>query len=336
MDLRALPPEILSRVYRSIDLGQARHWGDVYSNQDFKCLRFTCREIYDNTTYDAGIRYGWDLQHLDMLLTYESLALLLHICTMPPFRDKIEVISLQHPGTKCCDHHKYINYAWCEYEAHLKDEASEGFIDSNEAVCLLATCFQELGKSHPLLQKIKVRSKEAKPRVFTAPELAQVSLNVVNIEIDLRPLRGDSDTRFFKPVSQSSRFIKAIKFAAEVHAFVRDNKNWRKEDMVHNKLGRHYTGYRPSRPDLPNLATRLTEVEQRAIEGCAHYPRLRQCHGWDNLFVNIFANQTYYHLTSLNIRNSYSSGSRLRGFIKRHAATLQRVTVYMVFLTDSS
>jgi hypothetical protein len=69
---------------------------EVYSNRDFVSLRLVCKEIYVNTTYDAGIRYVWNLQRLDVDLTANSLALLLHVCSVTAFRDKIEVIHPRH------------------------------------------------------------------------------------------------------------------------------------------------------------------------------------------------------------------------------------------------
>jgi hypothetical protein len=123
MDLRVLPPEILSRVCRFIGLRETKLWQEVYCNEDFMSLRLVCKEIYVNTTYDAGIRYGGDLRCLNIDLRYNSLVWLLHMCSIPAFRDKIEVIHLRHPSFRnSVDDDGPIFLRCSEYEDHLCNE----------------------------------------------------------------------------------------------------------------------------------------------------------------------------------------------------------------------
>jgi hypothetical protein len=94
------------------------------------------------------------LRCLDIDLTYKSLALLLHICSVPAFRDKIEVIYLRHSSSRDTvdDDEPYIPPGG-EYEDHLRNEDIQVYIDSSEAIYLLAACFRELSKGS-LIQKI--------------------------------------------------------------------------------------------------------------------------------------------------------------------------------------
>ena len=174
MDLRILLPEILSRVCRFIGLREAEHPLRIYFNRDFHSLRLVCKEIYYKTTYDARIRYEPQLQQLDMTLTYKSLVLLLHIYSVPAFRDKIEVICLRHPcfiRRNVYDVEPYVPSGG-EYEAHLYDEGTDALVNSSEAYNLLTACFRELRKSSSIPRKTSVPNKEAHPLIFTALELA--------------------------------------------------------------------------------------------------------------------------------------------------------------------
>jgi hypothetical protein len=224
MDLCDSPTEILSRVCRHIGLHEAHYRNDIYLNRDLKSLRLVCKELYIKTTCDAGIRYRWNLQTLRIPLTRKSLALFFHLCKIPAFRDKIEVILLRHPGFKCGrdDIGMYVSPGG-EYKAHLHNEDMDAFINSSEAVYLLAACFREINKSSPVLQKIEILNEEANPLVFSALELVQVNSKLVIVPIHPHHLRSDSDARLLRPVSASSRLINAVTFAIEEHVDENDS-----------------------------------------------------------------------------------------------------------------
>jgi hypothetical protein len=124
MALCALPPELLSRICRFIGL----HDGPriTYLNRGLQALRFTCREMYEKTAYDAAVRYGYILKELHVWLTYESLALLLHISKIPAFRDRVEKINLYFPA---------------ELDRESEDRGHK--YGESEAVYLLAECLRE-------------------------------------------------------------------------------------------------------------------------------------------------------------------------------------------------
>jgi hypothetical protein len=243
-------------------------------------LRLVCKEIYVNTTYDAGIRYGGDLRCLNIDLRYNSLTWLLHMCSIPAFRDKIEVIHLRHPSFRdSVDDDGPIFLRCSEYEDHLCNEDIKFYVDSSEAVHLLSACFRELRKDSPLLRKISIMNREANPLVFAALELARFDSKLVTVFIDPHDVRNDSC--FTRPMFVSSRLIKAVTFTTEVHEDQSGKLNFRntnrKLDMVQNAKGRHYRHYEPAGPALSNLVARLGNVEHMVLQGCEYGPRLRFC-----------------------------------------------------------
>jgi hypothetical protein len=217
-------------------------------------------------------------------------------------------------------------------------KTTNSYVDSSEAVHILSACFRELKKGSPLLWKISIINREANPLVFAALELARFDSKLVTVFINPHDVRNDSC--FTRPVFVSSCLIKAVTFTTEVHEDQSGKPNFRnmnrKLDMVQNAKGRHYRHYEPAGPALSNPVARLGNVEHMVLQGCEYGPRLRFCQGCDNLFVTILAQHPFYHLTSLKLDNIYVSGSRLRGVITKHAATLQRVKLCSVFLTDST
>ena len=152
-----------------------------------------------------------------------------------------------------------------EYKAHLYDESTDALVDSSEAFDLLTACFRELRKSSSVLRKISIPNKEARPLVSTALELAQFDSKVVPVSIDAHVLRGDDGDRFYRPVSASSRLIKADTFTTEGHEHFLQTRDSRKMGLARNEQGRHYRHYEPAGPRLANLVTRVGNVER--LEG---------------------------------------------------------------------
>jgi len=333
MALSALPAEILSRICRFIIL-RDRHFDDALP-QDLKSLRLCCKAIYQKTLFDAGIVYGEMLDSLWVRLIYKSLGVLLSISRTPYFRDRLRKIVFVRPwgmdhswgGTK---------YHHATYAHSLRDEELDAFADSPDAVNILTESFKNLANSTSLLE-IYLREKATYPTVFKALKCTSFSRPIVHVVVDPQDFRQTSQDRFLNPLTESPDLISHEEFDVTPHLSLHVTEpDLRKSDVTDNENGRHYSGYKSVTSSLSTLANKLLSVREITLHGCDAVPRLRLCHGCEDIWVNLFAKKMYSHLTHLKLRCTYVSGSRLRGFIKRHTRTLRHIEFDFVFLTDGS
>ncbi|KAI4680450.1 uncharacterized protein J4E84_008098 [Alternaria hordeiaustralica] len=333
MTLSALPPEILSKICRFIVAEDDPPSGIL--PERIKALRLSCREIYQKTLFDLGVLYGGMLDEPWVKLTYRSLCALLEISSAPYFRDRLRGVIFDWPykheyygRTLSCDHEEYVD--------GLSYEELTAFTNSPDAVYILAQCFRNLAKSKSR-QKLELCEEMTYAPVCAALNLALVSRQIVHVLV--RPGNDylSSHDRFLNTLIESAHLISHIELRATPHKDPEDmDSDMRQCDVAHNEIGRHYSGYKSVTPLLSKLAANLSSVKEITFHGCNNTPRLRLCHGCEDIWAGLFAKNTYSHLTHLELCNGYVSGSRLRGFIKRHARTLQHVKFEYMNLTDST
>ncbi|KAI4706658.1 hypothetical protein J4E89_008725 [Alternaria sp. Ai002NY15] len=361
MTLSALPPEILSRICRFIlaegnsdssieeessDFSVEEESSDFSVEeddlsdctlpQDLKSLRLSCREIYQKTLFDVGIVYGQMLDELVVDLSYKSLGVLFSISCVPYFRDQLHKITFTGPYSS-------VSYLTSTYIWDLDDSEDSGhceertaFANSSETLHILIESFKNLARSTSLL-KIQVREETAYPAVIKALNLASFPRRILHVVAEPKNLHGHSHDEFWNPLSESPHLISHMEIkASSFMDFEELNPEEREWEVEANETGCHYSSYRSVTPSLSNLAAKLSGVETITYYGCNSSPRLRLCHGCEDIWVSLFAKNTYAHLTNLELYYGYVSGSRLRGFIKRHAGTLQHVKFDCMSLTDGN
>jgi len=125
-----------------------------------------------------------------------------------------------------------------------------------------------------------------------------------------------------------------------VQFYLYDDQNFcrklSREERKHNAWGLHLKDHRLATTDLCTFFAACNDIETLEIYGCNSAPKLRLCHDCDDVFANAFAPFHYSNLSSLLINYMYISGGRLRNFVKHHAATLTKVDIYGVALTDGT
>jgi len=341
MALSALPTEILSRICRFIIWEDAlpirtSPFGGLPLRalpQDFKSLRLSCKNVYEKTLFDAAIVYGGILENLTVEPTYKALSRLLSISSAPHFRDRIRGITFYLPVVEYRDISRYCE---AEYARILDCEEQYTFASSPEAIYMLTETFKNLAKSTSLL-KVRLCAEATYPAVFAALNNAAFHRQIVHVEVKPAIFREFPHNRFLNPLFESHHLISHIEFEAKSHP---DHgcmePGMGKRDVAHNENGRHYSGYKPITYSLSRLAGKLSSVTEIAVYGCDAIPRLRLCHGCEDIWVSFFAKNTYSHLTYLKLCSTYVSGSRLRGFIKRCAGKLQHIKFDLVYLTDGT
>jgi hypothetical protein len=144
MSLTGLPVELVSRVYRFLGRKPSKCGKRfIYENKDFLSLRSTCKDLYAKTTYDASVRYR--LHELELSLTASSLALFLHLSSIPAFRHRMETIYLYSDippvGTESI---AMIAEPEEQLTWFLQSEDEYSFVRSGEAVHMLAQCLRNL------------------------------------------------------------------------------------------------------------------------------------------------------------------------------------------------
>jgi len=331
MALSALPTEILSRICRFIILRYGIDDCSYALPQDLQSLRLSCRAIYQKTLFDAGIVYGGMLDPLVVKLTYKSLGVLLSISSTPYFRDRVRILYFDwsQGGYDGWDDE-------ADYFCSLERDERDTFTFGPDAIYILTESFRNLAKSTSL-SKVYLCEERTYPAVFAALDLASFPRQIVYVEAEPRKFSQPSHDRFLNPLFESPHLISEIQFQAPPHPDLNESRPYdRKHDVAHNEHGHHYSGYKSITPPLSDLATKLCRVEKISFFGCDNIPRLRLCHGCEDMWVSLFANNIYPHLTHFALGRVYVSGSRLRGFIKRHATTLQTVEFGDVTLTDGS
>ena len=218
----------------------------------------------------------------------------------------------------------------------LSWEERNAFENSPEAVYMMTESFKNLENSISLLNTYLDEEMDY-PTILAALNLASFPHQVINVLVNPRDCHRSSHERFLNPLIESPHLISHLDFQATPHEDFEDvEPGERKHDVARNEYGRHYSGYKPVTPPLSQLAATLSGVERLTFNGCGNMPRLRPCHGCENIWAGIFAKNTYAHLAHLELCAGYVSGSRLRGFIKRHAGTLQDVKFEYMFLTDGT
>jgi hypothetical protein len=170
MSLVTLPTEIISRVCRFLGLLVGEEYDfPQYDNASLKALRLTCRELCDKTTYDAAIRYGLQLENLEIRLTYKELCWLLHISKTPTLCDNINTVYLY---TKDYEQRSDI----CLHT----EETFDMYFASSDCIHILAECFRNLSRGKRLTQ-VKAGTTKIHCTVFQALDLAQFNRRIMGI-----------------------------------------------------------------------------------------------------------------------------------------------------------
>jgi hypothetical protein len=326
MSLETLPTELLSRVCRFLGL----LFGDdldfpTYDNASLKSLRFTCRKLYEKTTYDAAVRYGLQLEGSGIHLNYKKLCHLLHISSIPAFRDKIHTLYLWTPAPT--------KDSGPEMRA-LEEESIETFLTSSDIVYMLAECFRNLrhGKRITVLRPTSPKSLRVS---LMALEMVQFPRRILYITLRPNEILDAVHGILAKSLPTCARYINIMEI------FPPKNHFWQESTPVLTRHERHpkrfHTGeYREVRTEFLSFLRHFDMIENLRLVGCSDWPHLRVCKGCNEIFARNIATIKYANLTTLRIHVMFISGSRLRRFIKAHASTLYSVSCFKVTLTDGS
>jgi hypothetical protein len=326
MSLETLPTELLSRVCRFLGL----LLGDdldfpTYDNASFKSLRFTCRKLYEKTTYDAAVRYGLQLEGLGIHLNYKRLCHLLHISNIPAFRDKIHKLYLW-PQLLTKD-------TGPEMRA-LEEESNGTFLTPSDILYMLAECFRNLrhGKRVTMLKPVGPKVLSV---VLLALEMVQFPRRIIDITLHPKQFLDTGYGILTNSPSTYAPYIKIVQIIPPKTHFFEESMPTLTKHESHAK-GYHTGEHREDQAKMFSFLRHLDMIEVLQLWGCSDWPHLRICNGCNDIFARNIATINYANLTTLCLRIMFISGGRLRRFIKTHASTLYRVSCVQVTLTDGS
>ncbi|KAH7086092.1 hypothetical protein BKA63DRAFT_529569 [Paraphoma chrysanthemicola] len=348
MRLEALPVEIISGICRVLGRHYYRGSGNevmvVYEDRDFQALRITCKELYHKTEFDATIRYSCLLEVLTIPLDLDGIIQLYQISKRTAWRDWIHTLFLsdsnlhddgdQDDEDDEDDQHDPIYGHMASPARLLHEELAMASRASSEELQLLAECFRNL-KSAKNLSRIQLSMNSGHEMFLHAMVLANFTHKVATFLIHPKDFSTVGYGSFLRSPQNYLSVVKGLQIQPSFygHDTIRLRTS---EQKAENTKGLHLQNYRPTTKSLTQFISALNTIESLELHGCRSRPYLRLCHGCEDLFVQNFARTVYSNLTHLIITNMFISGSRLRGFIKRHAETLRTVYMYSVTLTDGT
>jgi hypothetical protein len=251
MSLVGLPTEILSRVCRFLGLliGEDLDF-PMYDNKSLKSLRLTCRELYEKTTYDAAIRYGLQLENLEILLDYEQLCWLLHISKTPTLRDNIATLYL------------YATDPRVDPEADIyamEVESNETSFNFGDCLHLLTECFRNLQHGERLTQ-IEAAGRETHNLIFPALRMAQFPRRILAVTLNPQYILDARYECLGEPLSAYASYVKNVQIAPPKTYFL-NNKFPRLANDKGQEKGHHTQDHRVDQLQVLWFLRRLNAIE---------------------------------------------------------------------------
>jgi hypothetical protein len=281
------------------------------------------------------VRYSTILEELEVNLERSSLTQFLRTIKNPAFRDRIYTIYLYTPEPPECDSDDESSMNVRSEQSTAFERAAEEFRASSEAAHQLAECFQNLEKAKNL-QRIELLSDFGHDMVLRAMSLAQFSRQLAYIGIEPNTLSRVGYGMLSTSPQACAPYIKGLRIQPDLSSKEHTAHKLSVEQQEENPLGLHIKNYRPTTPEFTQVVSALVNVGSLEFSGCRPDPALHLCHGCEDLFAKNFARTIFPNLSCFAVQSAFISGSRLRGFIKRHAMTLTNVDVSFVSLTDGS
>lgn len=297
------------------------------------------QELQQKTAYDAAIRYSTILEELEINLEYDSMIQLLHISKIPAYRDRISTLFLYTPkrpvsnGAEDSRESKEEDELHSSAEAaqHALEEAADEFLQSTEAVYLLAHCFENLDGAKRL-QRIELVGDKGHTLVLEALRFARYSRKLVILTADPNFEYGSFSTT----PEDFAGYVTGLEIQPSLSRRHYSDQRLSLAQREENPSGLHIRNYRPANTGFTRIVSSLANIDSLDLNGCRSHPGLRFCHGCDYLFIRNFAPILFPELTSLVLAKMLISGSRLRKFVKRHADTLVTIKMIRTTLTDGS
>jgi hypothetical protein len=210
----------------------------------------------------------------------------------------------------------------------------ERALASDEVVHNLTKCFQHL-KVAKDLKVIKLYGAHGHDEVLRGMSLASFPRKVVDLAIDVARLTRVGYGSVSDRPQDYVQYVRGLQIDPS-DAPDPGPATWVDKYQGCNPFGVHIKNFRPTTTTLTKLVSAFVSIENLTIYGCRMYRNIRFCHGCDDLFAKSFAPAYFPYLSNLNLNHILISGGRLRRFVKRHSATLFRVEMVRVMLTDGS
>ena len=323
MALLDLPQELLSRICRFIGLDYQNLW---YTNKDFQSLRLTCSQIYKRTTYDAAIRYGPMLHELDINFDHQSLRQILQIVKIPEFRDRIVALTLDLDVSQ--------DLLDPSLRTNVRGEEIETYISSGEAGHLLAECFRWLAETRHLVELTHFRPDSLHVSLAAlAAVRCSIKLDIANECLDDLIERGRGD--FGRSPATYVPYIRCLSTDGGI-AMLSNYDDEIKRALVENEDGYHVQRFRLRHPAIASFFLSLRDIAHLHISGCVYEPHLRFCNACDDMTTYNIFRVAFTNLTAFDMKCMYSSGGRLRRFLKEKDHTLTQLRFRETALTDGS
>jgi hypothetical protein len=265
MSLPSLPTEVVSWVCRYLGLSFRDDGSAVNRDEDLQSLRLSCRDLYNKTMYDAGVRYAAQLQYLDVEISYKSLCILLHLSKTPQFHNRILEISLHTPRVKESELSK-LTALQRSHRVAAELEATDIFSQSSATVHLLAECFRWLGLATELAEVIISIETNMAP-IFEALALAHFPRRVLHIGVDVHNFHSHGSGLYEPFQADYSAHLKAVHVrSSSIVMFSNSNsrglrRHTLRERLESNERGYHIQSYCPGKIlSLAHFFTRLSSV----------------------------------------------------------------------------
>ena len=174
---------------------------ELLDNENFQSLRLTCRRVYQQTHADAAVRYHYKLFDLQIDLDHKSLCILLHLVKIPEFLKTIECILFWTPDV--------LPLRPSTRRVIREKEERDAYIDSSEAVHLLAECLRYLAVA-PILDMLQLSSSTGHHLLLAALDLVQFPNPCVEVWIEPDMLLKRGYGEFGRSPSSFARYLSWI------------------------------------------------------------------------------------------------------------------------------
>ncbi|KAH7086102.1 hypothetical protein BKA63DRAFT_32728 [Paraphoma chrysanthemicola] len=268
MVLALLPQEVLSVVCRwlglTINNGRPDENDNVeirYDNTDFCALRSTCKVMYLKIMHDADVRFGCQLEELEVDMSERSIGNLLNLSTNPTFRKKNRTLIFRkwHSlGKQQIEAGKQIDH----------QESMDAYLCSPELVHLLAECFRRLEKAKHL-ENIIISSDHAHSPILRALRIANFPEKMVTIPVNSKLLVEQGHGSLSASLTDYSSYSRTLTVYSEstILTSIPSAPGQRKiatfrERLVENLPGYHVRSFRQDYPAFTQFVKDLPEIER--------------------------------------------------------------------------
>jgi hypothetical protein len=179
---------------------------ELIPHNDLLSLRITCH-YFHGFLPDVLLNKLHKLVDMEICLDYNSLCLLHQFSKTPHVRDEIVYLRLYNPSAYLERHGEVLNLKR-SHEIGVKQEAY-AFAATDEAIYLLAECFQNLASAKKL-EEIIFTTHVGDGTILEALYLAKFPRNIVELRVDVSDLKNHVLGAYGRSPSRYAPFMRQL------------------------------------------------------------------------------------------------------------------------------